>query len=373
MVLVKKIKLYKYSVPLKGEFRISFGTTLKAEGLIIVLEDDEGIKGYGEASPASKILGTTPEISFSAIKRLGPLIINKELQPRDVHEILHSSLNYNGDAKAALEIGFLDLWCKKRKKPLYRCLGGSRNEFVTDMTIGIKNVEETIKDAEEYLNEGFKYLKLKLGEGYQKDVERVKALRDAIGYDVHLKVDANQGWSLKEAIRIGRALEKYEIDLIEQPLKYWMIPQHAELRKFIEIPIALDESVHTSKDAIRAIKEGAADIINIKLMKSGGILEGEKIATISESSGIPNMIGCMIETRLAITAAGHLVGIAKNIVHIDLDSDISLKWDPVSGGAEHLGGGKRRLNDTPGLGVNIDFNKLEYIGEITEEKSSLYI
>ncbi len=367
-MIVKKLNIYKYRIPLKGEFRISFSATSLVEGIIIELETEEGITGYGESSPASRILGTNNEISLAAIQTLAPMLIGKNLEPEDVRQILNTALNYNQDAKAGLETAFLDAWCKQKKQPLYKCLGGSRKEFITDMTIGIKSFEETIKDAREYVEEGFEYLKIKVGENPDKDVEKIRLLREALGYNIHLKVDANQGWSPKQALKAARKLEKYEIELIEQPMPYWLLEEHAWLRTQTEIPIALDESVHTARDAFKALSMKAADIINIKLMKAGGILESLRIANITEASSNKNMIGCMIETRIGITAAAHIVGVSRNIVHIDLDSDLSLKWDPAEGGAEHIGGGKRVLNNDPGLGVKVNKEKLEFVKSITETK-----
>ena len=359
-MIVEEVQVYKYTVPLKGEFRISFDTSVRSEGLIVVLKSG-GLEGYGDASPTPKIAGTTIGTSLEAIKHLAQLVVGRDLALNDFVEVINRGLLHNSDAKTALEAAFIDLWCKERGLPVYRYFGGSRSEFVTDVTIGIKGVEETVWEATRYVEEGFKHLKIKLGESYAKDVERIKALRAALGYDVRIKVDANQAWSLKEAIRIARALEKYEVELIEQPLPYWMVKEHSILRRATEIPIALDESVHTARDALTAIREDAADIINIKLMKAGGFMESLKIAQISEVSGVKNMIGCMLETRLGITIASHLVGVSKNIEYVDLDSDLFLQWDPTSGGAEHLGGGRRRLSDRPGWGVQVDFSRLELL------------
>uniref|UniRef100_A0A7J3ZJJ6 Dipeptide epimerase n=1 Tax=Fervidicoccus fontis TaxID=683846 RepID=A0A7J3ZJJ6_9CREN len=359
-MIVEEIRVYRYAVPLKGEYKTSFEASVSSEGLIVVLKSS-GLEGYGEASPTPKIAGSTPRTSLEAIKHLAQLVVGRDLALNEFVETIDNSLLYNSDARAALEAAFIDLWCKERGMPVYRYFGGSRREFVTDITVGTKDVEDTVWEASRYAEEGFEYLKVKLGEGYPKDVERVRALRAALGYDVNIKVDANQAWSLKEAIRIARALERYEVELIEQPLPFWMLEEHSILRQATEIPIALDESVHTARDALRAIREGAADVINIKLMKAGGFLESLRIAQMSEVSGVKNMVGCMLETRLGITIASHLVGVSKNVEHVDLDSDLFLQWDPVSGGAEHLGGGRRRLSEEPGWGVRVDLDKLELL------------
>ncbi len=365
-MIIEKVKLYKYRVPLVSEFRISFESMSFAEGIIVEVETSEGVKGYGEASPAPKILGSTMNTTIAAIKDLARAIIGKDLQPEDLRETLNREVLFNGDAKAALEIAFMDAWSRTIGLPLYKCLGGSRNEFITDITIGIKSIEETISEAQHYIDQGFKYLKIKLGESPDKDILKIKELRNAIGYDTIIKVDANQGWTPKQALKVIRAIERYEIELVEQPLPYWMLREHEWLRRNTEIPIALDESVHTARDAYRALSLGACDVINIKLMKAGGIMEALRIARVTEAASAENMIGCMVETRLGITAAAHVVAASRNIVYIDLDADLTLKEDPVKGGVTHEGGGVRRIPNAPGLGVELDYNMLEYIGAVKQ-------
>ncbi len=363
---VEKVRIYRYDIPLRGEFRISFSSTVTSSGLMVELVGENGESGWGEANPAARILGTTLGTSREALRHLAGLILGRELEPLELHRVLQTSLLGNGDAKAAIEMAFLDLWCKERGQPVYRCLGGARGEFVTDMTIGIKSILETLEDARYYVERGFRELKIKVGEDPDRDVEKIRALREALGYGVVIRVDANQGWGPKQALRAARRLERYEVQLIEQPLPHWMLREHAELRRQTEIPIALDESVHTARDALEAVSLGAADVINIKITKAGGILEGFSITRISEAAGVANMIGCMVETRLGITAAAHLVGLSENIRYIDLDSDLSLQWDPVSGGVDHLGGGRRRLPREPGLGVRVDVERLKLLETVEE-------
>lgn len=364
MVKVVKFNVYKYSIPLQSEFKISFSSSKFSEGLIVEAIDENGRKGYGEASPSSKILGTTTNSSLAIIKKIASEIILNDLSLLQAHKLISSMVIHNGDAKAAVEGALIDLYCQEIKRPVYKCLGGHRNTFTTDITIGIKSLDETLKDVDRYLEEGFTKLKIKVGENPSVDINKVRMIREKFGYSFTLRVDANQGWTFKQAIKIASELEKYEVELIEQPLKYWDLKGLKLLRRHTSIPIALDESVHTSIDAINAIKNDSADIINIKIMKAGGIIEGLKIAMISESSGIKNMIGCMLETRLGITMASHLVGLSENIEFVDLDSDLSLTEDPVRGGVEHFGGGKRVIPDSPGFGVELDKTKLEWIETI---------
>jgi o-succinylbenzoate synthase len=372
MVKVVKFNIYKYCLPLQSEFRISFSATSYTEGLIVEAFDENGRKGYGESSPSSKIVGTTTDSALGIIRKIAGDILARDLSPWEAYKQISSSVIHNGDAKAAIEGAILDLYCQEINQPVYKCLGGYRDSFITDMTIGIKSLDETLMDVQKYLEEGFTQLKIKVGEGPEKDVSKIKAIRERFGYDFVLRVDANQGWTFKQALKIAKELEKYEIELIEQPLKYWDLRGIKALRNQTSIPIAVDESVHTAIDAINIIREDVADVINIKIMKAGGILEGLKISLLSESAGIKNMIGCMLETRLGITMAAHLVGLTENIVYIDLDSDLSLRQDPVKGGVEHLGGGKRKIPNKPGFGVVIDKSQLQLVETIEQGRASEY-
>ncbi len=363
-MIIKKVRIYEYKIPLKSAFKISFETIRYAEGFIVELVTENEIVGVGEASPAPKITGSTTKGTYEAIKCISKAIIGKELKPLSLKNTIDNLLLGNTEAKAAVEIAFLDAYSRELKIPLYKYFGGFNREFKTDITIGIKPIDETVKESLQYVEEGFDILKIKVGEEVDKDVAKIKKVRQAVGYDVKIRVDANQGWSPKQALKAAKMLEKLEVELIEQPMPYWMIKEHAWLRKNTEIPIALDESVHNAKQAFKALTEDACDIVNIKLMKSGGILEALKITSVCEASGVENMIGCMVETRVGITAAAHTLLSTTNIKYIDLDSDLTLKEDIASGGAMYGKGGLRVVTDQPGLGVELNYEKLKLICEI---------
>jgi L-alanine-DL-glutamate epimerase-like enolase superfamily enzyme len=365
-VFVERVDLYVFETPLRREFRIALGASTSMSSVVVSLTSGSGVVGWGEGAWAARIIGSTLGTSLEAAEHLARRLVGRDLEPGDVRRIMDRTMIGAGDSKAALETAFMDAWARELGKPLYRPLGGSRSEYRTDITIGIKGIDETIKEALEDVEQGFKTLKIKVGLDPRMDVEKIKALRDALGYDVAIRVDANQGWSPKQALYAARRLERYEVELIEQPLPYWMLRELAELRRATEIPIALDESVHTARDAARAIAIGAADVINIKLMKAGGIQEALRIAAVSEAAGVKNMIGCMEETLIGITASSHIVGAAENIVYIDLDGDLNLQKNPVEGGAAHLGGGLRRIPDEPGLGVEVDESMLRHVKTIKQ-------
>jgi len=355
-----KAQVYLFNASYREPFIISLGTSTVTTNVIIRIEKND-IEGWGEASPSPRILGDDIDYIIKTLENIYPKIQKlDELTPEKIYEVIHSSSG-SLSAKAGLEIALLDIWSKEIGKPLYKLLGGYRDFIETDITIGIMEPEEQAKRALRYVEEGFRIIKLKLGLDPDKDVKRVRTVRDVVGEGIKIRVDANQGWSVKEAIKVIDKISDYDVELVEQPVKYDDIEGLVRVKKESSIPIAADESVKTPEDAIRVIKKEAVDIINIKLMKSEGILGAIKIASISEAAGIKNMIGCMGESRLGITAAVHTALAIRNIQYYDLDSDLLLTDDPVISGGALRDNSKRFIKYGKGLCIeNIDLTKLKY-------------
>jgi len=204
------------------------------------------------------------------------------------------------------------------------------------------------KRAEKAISEGFEILKIKVEGSVERDWARVEALGDL---GVRLRIDANQGFSPKDAVRFIRRLDNFKIELIEQPVPFWDIDGLRYVKENSNIPVFADESVHLARDALKLIKEKCVDGINIKLMKCGGLSEAIRIVSIAEVAGIPCMIGCMLESRVSLTAAAHLALAFRNIRYVDLDSHLFLKDDPVVGGMR-IERGRVTLPDAPGLGIS---------------------
>ncbi len=355
---VTDIKVYPQEIPLVEPFKIAFAEVNEAHTIIVEVLTDEGISGIGEAAPTSKITGETFSQAIENLKYIREWLIGKDpLYVGKIEDELNSMLLGNSSIKAAISMALYDILGKVSNKPVYKLLGAYRDHFETDITIGIKSVEDTVKNALKHVEAGFKVLKIKVGINEEEDIERIKKLRDAIGYDVRIRLDANQAWSANQAVSIMRKIERYEIELLEQPTPYWDINGLRYIKERIEVPVIADESVHTARDAIRLIKESAVDGVNIKLMKCGGIGEAIKIARVVEAEGLKCMIGCMEETRIALTAAAHVVGASKNIVYIDLDGNLNMVDEPASGGME-LKNGIIHLPSKSGLGVELDREKL---------------
>ena len=363
-IQIQDVEIYPYNVSMIEPFRVALGTITAAENVLVRLRTREGVVGWGEASPYSPVTGETQAVDLAVGKDLANFVRGRD--PFMLSAIVSDMDGFtpsNTSMKAALEMAVWDICGKLAGQPVYKLLGGYRDSFETDITIGMGTPAEMANKATKYVQDGFKTLKVKLGDGPEPDTARMKAIRDAIGYSIKVRTDANQGWTAAETVRALRMMEKYQMQICEQPVPYWDLAGLKFSRDNSPTPIMADESVHSPHDAFAVTRENAVDCINIKLMKSGGLLRGVQIATVAASAGVTCMVGCMEETRLALTAGAHLVCSQKNIVYADLDGFLELSVDPVIGGMQ-MKDGIVTLPNTPGLGLDIDpafFNKLHRI------------
>ena len=338
----------KYSEP----FRIAPGITTEANNVVVKLVTDYGGIGWGESSPSKRVTGETAETVTRTLDKIGPKLIRTcPLRIEQDVELMDTIVEGNPAAKAAVDMALHDVLGKTVEKPLFMLIGGYRTEVVTDITLGIKPPKDMAVDAAKAVKEGFRALKVKLGTNVAKDIERVRTVREAAGYDVQIRVDANQGWTAKQAVDVLNKIEKFKIQFAEQPVSAQDIKGLREVRRNSPVPIMADESVHSPRDALRLIRAEAVDLINIKLMKCGGILNGRKIAEVAEAAGVPCMIGCMSESEIGIAGAAHLAAGVKNIHYADLDSDLLLKDRLLKKGGTGVKDSARTFSKACGLGV----------------------
>ncbi len=347
------IKLGHISIPLKKPFKTALRTVNSVEDVVVKIITDTGHVGYGEAPPTGVITGDTT----GAIKGAIEDHIKKHIVGLDIANLeeimirLEKSLVKNSSAKAAVDIALYDLFGQLHNAPLYKLLGGYRKEIITDITISVNDPEEMAKDSLEAVNLGYKTLKIKVGKDANLDIKRMEAIRKAVGYNVDLRIDANQGWKPKEAIYALRKMEDagLNIEFVEQPVLAHDFEGLKMVTDNVFIPVLADESVFSPRDAIKIMEVRAADLVNIKLMKAGGIHNALKICAAAETYGVECMIGCMLESKISVTAAVHLAAAKSIITKIDLDGPVLCSEDPVDGGAifnEY----KITLTDDPGLG-----------------------
>lgn len=333
---IKDIKVGEIEIPLVTPFKTALRTVESVNDVIVCVEADDGTLGFGEAPPTAVITGETKGSIMTAIREfIAPSLIGMEIENIDgIMQRMQKAILKNTSAKAAVDMAIYDLYAKNLKKPLYQVLGGSKNEIETDLTISVNDIDVMVADSRKAVEQGFRILKIKVGKEGMRDVERIREIRKAVGPDIKIRVDANQGWQAKEAVRIIRAMEDagLDLDLVEQPVGAHDFAGMQMVTKNVATPILADESVFSPKDAIRVIQEKAADLINIKLMKTGGIYEALKICSIAENYEVECMIGCMLESKIAVSAAAHLAAAKGVITRADLDGPSLCRLDPYEGG-----------------------------------------
>jgi len=353
---IQSIETYRVSVPLKKPFKTALRTLSVAQSVIVKITSDDGQVGYGEAPPTHVITGETLASIESAINDvIAPRLMQESILEREhLFYVLHSAIVGNSSAKAAIDCAIHDLIAQLANLPLVQFLGGNRMELTTDYTVSVNDPAEMAEDAAQFLKDGFHILKIKVGIGsIQQDLDRIKAIRKAIGSACELRLDANQGWSPKEAIyAIGKMEDEgFDIALVEQPVKAHDIEGLKQVTDHTLTPIMADESVFSPQDALRVLQGRSADMINIKLMKAGGIHQALAINKVAETYGVSCMVGSMIETKVGITAAAHFAASQRNITHFDFDAPLLLSRDIVEGGVQYQGE-KMSLPHLSGLGIS---------------------
>jgi L-Ala-D/L-Glu epimerase len=353
MTKIKEIKVWSADLGNTKPYTIAFKTITEVKNVFVEIFLSDGTSGIGAGNPSEYVVGETIEQSIEALdeKNLEFLI------GRDIREF--NQLTYdvwrnfpdNPGARAALDIALYDLFTKYLGVPLVKFLGQKIKKLPTSNTIGIKNVEETLKEAEDYIKRGFRVIKVKLGKNLDEDVERVMKLREKFGNQIVIRADLNQGYSVDQTIQFYGRTYDMDVELIEQPLPAKDIAEMKALPKEVREVIAADESLLTPADAIELLKPPkASGIFNIKLMKCGGISQALKIADIALHEEIDLFWGCNDESIISITAALHAAFSCSNTKYIDLDGSLDLSRDVVKGGFI-LKDGYMYCSEKPGLGV----------------------
>ncbi|MBV1757773.1 MAG: dipeptide epimerase [Dethiosulfatibacter sp.] len=352
---ITDIKVEKLPLKLLKPFKVSLGVIEQYDTIIVKIITNEGIYGVGESSPIEFVTGESVDTAIAVIKALAEKL--KGMDPLDIeliHQVMDRYITNNTAAKAGIDIALFDIKGKVMGVPLYKVLGGNSNQLETDITLSIDEPKEMAYAAKEKVDSGFKIIKVKAGIDPEMDIEAIRLIREAVGNDIKLKMDANQGWTVADAVMVMNAVEKYGVYAVEQPRPYWDIDGTAFIRKKVNIKVMVDESVFSPEDAINVVKREAADIINIKLMKSGGIYKAEQINAIAQASGLSCMVGCMLESRIGIAAGAHFVASKKNILDADLDGFMVCKeCEGINGGFD-IKGGTMTLYDKPGIGIDLN-------------------
>lgn len=316
---------------------------------------DNNLVGYGEATPSPIVTKETIETVVEFLKAFKDSLIG--LSPYElerIHTMMDTYMHGNSAAKASIDIALYDLCAKGANLPLYRYLGGSSPEIYSDMSIGIDKPQAMAQLALKYKQQGFTILKVKNGINPDDDVEAVRLIREAVGPEMDIRLDANQGWGVKTALRTLERMQPYGVVEVEQPVRDWDLEGLKYIKERVNIDVMADEAVLTPQDAFQLASLKAADVINIKLMKSSGIYPALKINAIAEAANINCMVGCMNETPLGIAAGAALVAALDNITYADLDGHLLLEDIPGMQVYFKQKGGLITLSERPGLGIEIE-------------------
>ena len=353
-LVIESITTQVVDVPLKRPFVTALRKVTTAETVILEMRDSQGRVGHGEAAPNAVVSGDTTKSIVTAIEDvIAPKIIGMSLdQPDVIKSAIDDSMIHNSSPKAAVNIALNDLIAQRYQVPLYVLLGGSDNEVITDYTVSVGDTNDMINQAKQLVEDGFDTLKLKVGADSEKaDFDKVAAIRNAVGSKVKIRLDANQGWHPKQAVAAIHRMERagLDIELVEQPVRANDFAGMKLVTQNVDTLILADESIFSVEDALRLIQMHGCDLINLKLMKAGGIDNALKINTLAEAAGIKCMVGSMIESSVSVAAAAHLAAAKENIQYVDLDAALMFSENPVSGGYVNDENRIELLNK-PGLG-----------------------
>ncbi|MFQ5638193.1 MAG: mandelate racemase/muconate lactonizing enzyme family protein [bacterium] len=350
---ITQVKTWSENLKLTRPYTIAFHTFDSVENVFVYLETEDGSFGLGAGSPAEVITGESLEACTAALEdNLEELLLGKDIRALKEHtRNLEKVLSETPAARAAIDIALHDIFAKYLGVPLVDFLGRAYDSLPTSITIGIQSVEGSLSDAEEYIAQGFRILKLKIGRSVAEDVAMVRKLRERVGDHITIRVDANQGYTIADLLKFVRETESQALEFIEQPLKGENRGGMLEAQEEVRTGCVADESLHSPKDALAlASHPHPFGIFNIKLMKCGGIQPAMQIAEIARLAGIDLMWGCMDESRISISAALHAALASPATRYLDLDGSFDLARDLARGGFV-LKDGFLSVTGEPGLGV----------------------
>lgn len=361
MPKIKNIEIQKVDLKLTRPYTIAFKTVDHVENAIVAMELDNGLVGRGAGNPSEQVVGETLDHALSALK----LAVEGEpmnggwrgLIGRDIEDIdilcreVQNQLKPSPSARTALEVALYDTFSQWKEVPLVSLLGQKIECLPTSITIGIKGVSDTLEEATEYIQRGFKYIKVKLGNHLEEDIERIVKLREQFGDEINIRVDANQGYNTQELQQFYDQTLSCNLELIEQPLPADQVEEMRSMPGEVRQILAADESLIGPEDAVNNIgKPNSCGIFNIKLMKCGGITQALEISRLAQNADINLMWGCNDESVISISAALHTALSCNNTRYLDLDGSLDLAKDVAAGGFI-LESGEMRVNGLPGLGL----------------------
>jgi L-Ala-D/L-Glu epimerase len=349
---IKRVTIEAVDVPLDEPFTIAIGVQYSIKNVLITVKLENGVEGYGEAAPFESINGENQATALATLNSCKDFLMGKDVADYiKISRHLKSVFWAQVTARCAIEMALLDAFTKTLNLPLFKFLGGIENKIETDYTVDIVTPAMARSSAARLASKGYRTLKIKVGKHIHEDIDRILAIQEGAPAS-GITLDANQGFSPMEAVHFLEELKKNKIHpvLFEQPVAKYDLMGMKFVKDHSQIPIAADESVFSSSDAINIVRTGCADVINIKIMKSG-IVEALDIAAIARGANIKLMIGCMLETTLGLGCSVHFAAGIGGFSFVDLDPHINPDEEPFRGGPEFKDPCYTLSDHIPGIGV----------------------
>lgn len=352
---ITAVEAWSVALDLENPYTIAYETVTSATNVYLRVITDTGPVGFGCAAPDQEVTGESPDSVLQAVRdTVEPAIRGSDpLRTAMLLERVRQPMAASPSAKAALDMALYDILGKRAGLPLWKLLGGYRDRIRTSITIGILPVKETVDEARGWVGKGFSCLKIKGGAELDTDIDRLLEVRRAVGPKIELRFDANQGFTVEQTLELVRRAAEARLRLIEQPTPRGEPELMAQISRRTSIPVMADESLMNLRDAFRLARKDLVDMVNVKLMKVGGVAEALHVNAVSRAAGYEVMVGCMDESALAIAAGLHFALARPNVIFADLDGHIGLIGDPAAD-AVRLRDGWLHPTGRPGLGFDLE-------------------
>jgi L-Ala-D/L-Glu epimerase len=349
---IRRVEAWPVSMPLTIPYTITYETVTHVTNVFLRIETSTGVVGLGCAAPDEPVTHETADSVRKAFHdTVAPMLMGAD--PLRPAKLIHRLLAYVVDQPsvlAAVDMALHDILGKVSGLPVWRILGGYRDRIATSVTIGILPLAETVEQARARAKQGFRSLKIKGGLNLDADIERMVRVREAIGPRIELRFDANQGYTVEQSMIFVERTRSAKLALLEQPTPKGQPDLLGRVTSHVSIPVMADESLVDLRDAFRIAKRDLADMVNIKLMKVGGISEALQVNALARAANLHVMVGCMDEAALSIAAGLHFALARPNVLYADLDGHLDLTGDP-STDAVVLRHGLLYPRDRPGFGI----------------------